>query len=107
MGRDQEVVPVVGDHDSLILRRCPEMNRVLPRQRRLSIPGRENVQPQSGTDFRGRGWNVLVEIKPSCPRLRHSAALYAPIRRVKGSSSATLSGVQYASRVSRSSISSG
>ena len=105
--RDEEVVPVVCHHDSLILRCFPEMNRVILRQRRLSIPGSENVQPQSSTDFCGRGGNVLVEIEPSCPRLRHRAALYAPIRRTKGNSSATRSGVQYASRASRASISSG
>ncbi len=107
MSRDQKVVPVVRDHDSLILRCCPEMNRIILRQGRLSIPGSENVQPQSSTDLCGRVWNVLVEIKTSGRRVRHSATLHAPIRRTKGNSSATRSGVQYASRASRSSISRG
>lgn len=106
-GGDQEVVPVVGDHDSLILRRGPEMDRIVLRQEWLSIHGGENVQSQSGTDPRTRVWNVLVEIEASGFPASPGATSHVPTGRVKGSSSATRSGVQYDSRASRSSISSG
>lgn len=92
-GSREEVVPVVGDHDPLILSRDMKMNRVVLRQGRLGILRRTDVETQSLAELRARVWNVLVEVEPSAVG-RLSSALHPPARRVKGISSAMRSGVQ-------------
>lgn len=65
MGSGQEVVPVVRDHDSLVLTRGTKMHWIVLRQEGLGILRRANVETQSLPYLSTRVRNVLVDIEPS------------------------------------------
>ena len=99
MGSGQEVVPIAGDHDPPVMSRSTEVHWIVLRQGRMGTLRGSNVKSQAPSDLSAGVRNVSVDVEAS--------AFQPSVLRVKGISSATRSGVQYASRARRSSISSG